>query len=982
MSDVQTVQGWSNVDRSHPCEICGTITNYCSYTENVVVCRVQAGDGAVQRQDKTGGLMWLHFKKGTNASDQPKQALETIGPKYQYERADADTLDRVYRHLLGALILEPGDRLELQKRGYANSEIEAIGFKSWPASRELVREAMASLVATFGETLLTVPGFSKDQVKSTIKVVELGGYLLPIRDAEKRIIGLQARRDEAPKYLPFSSTSALSCGGGLLVHVPDVAEPSSADHVVITEGIHKAEMVARRLGATAIGLPSVTAMALGLPAIEASGKPAVVLALDADARTKPQVGAALIHGANIYAEHGYEVRLATWTLDAGKGLDDVIHAGKLSEVKFLAGKDAWNAIVDMARAARVEIPKPVAARLKLLGVVERAAADSAVALRAETIDAITDLNEGSVECQRLLTDLVNAAGKIKTSLHNKIKEARKAKAKQRRIENAQARGSRVLDRGDHTELASVISEELTTVYQKWDSSRQTRVELAIKPLYAEGAYWRYDCEKGIWAEIAEDAIDRKTLAMAGTMLSNGRALHVNGSTLRGVRDALESLLAQPGFFAKAVPGIAFRNGFATVSKTGIEVEGHNANNRARFAYPFDYLQSARPELFLRLLNRYFRHHADRAERIALIQEFSGAVRIGQATKAGKVLVLYGQAGNDGKSTLGKILRESMPTGSTCELKPQQFGDKFRLARLAGKLLNVVDDLPRRRIEASEDFKTAVTAKNPQCCEQKGKDPFDVLFMAGHLLAGNYLPTSEDWSGGWVRRFVVIEFDDPITPDEDRKDVESEVLADLQSLVCWSLDGAVRFLNNGMAYTVPKSSDVIIEQWKLDADPVKAWVASRTSEVAETRLLTSGEDLYADYREYADKHGHGKMSVAEFSNRLRPYRKHTKLGNRYRLALKPDPSIMATDTVEQQREFDALVRDRGAVVAVSMQHGRPTLTVQAGLKTYQWPCAMEGLSNIGIGFEGQPDDGFYPLDKPVDVAIEVADGDLARLHALN
>jgi hypothetical protein len=78
----------------------------------------------------------------------------------------------------------------------------------------------------------------------------------------------------------------------------------------------------------------------------------VRLALDADAGDNPHVARALLACAETLPCEGFTVELERWNKVCGKGLDDLLVAGKVPEL--LRGDEALAAVRAIAAAAGVE----------------------------------------------------------------------------------------------------------------------------------------------------------------------------------------------------------------------------------------------------------------------------------------------------------------------------------------------------------------------------------------------------------------------------------------------------------------------------------------------------------------------------------------------------------------------------------------------------------------------------------------------------
>ena len=979
---------WRHVSQHHPCEVCGK-TDWCSYNddETGTICRrlEDPQRGAIHQVDRSGGHYWLYLvgKDG----GQPRVAPEIQEPSYKYQLADSATLHRVYSRLLALLpALEGGHVQELRKRGYASKDISTIGFRSWPRSRLDVVSIGKTLLKEFGATLLTVPGFSsfekhepisenckvecisspssKTTTKKSLRVAheEFSGYAIPIRDSSGRIQGIQLRSDlDNPehRYVHFSSTDFDSCGANVVAHVPQrgALGIKNTSVVGLTEGAHKAELASRRLGCLVLGLPSVSAISLALPILEEMGVKLPLLAFDADCRRNPAVAGALRWGAHTLMEQGYTLGLLGWTLDQGKGIDDVLakfHDEQLVTLKTAiagsctnavdkpdvvvaisepgepegavapveatepqganailggvgtqiandapvsddrdviqvhTGLHLWKHLAELIRAAGLPDDPLLEARIVLHDIPHKVKTDSALAFRKPTIAAAAVLSRNGAEGQKFLAAMKEALPGQFTSWIKEVQTAEKKQLRKDREAKARSLGKVVLHRGDHAELASVLRDRLTADHSYYSSEKKARFVTRVVPIATEGNLYRYAPDLGIWHQCSSSDLSIEVQNLAGSTIAGDSILKVFAGTVEGTIACAEARCERPRFFNTTNPGVAFTNCFVAVDGNKLVRRSHNPEHRARYAYPFAYTgQSTLPVRFLGLLNRAFEGDEDRAAKIMVMQEFHGACRLGLATRYQIVLLCYGPQANDGKSTIASIMSRTMPPGATSNVRPDLMGERFQLAPLVGSLLNVVDEVGTKPIDRAEIFKEAVTAKGPMQAERKGKDPFRFVPTAGHLILGNHFPSADDYSDGFLRRFLVLGFNNPIPLDEVIVGIEDSVIRDeYEQIVLWSLDGAARLLEQGH-YTIPASSLTLKEEWRSKADPAQCFVNEMLVETSDEKSFTKLEDLYMHYVDWVGKKGHKRMAENTFGSRLRQWRARSQDGNSYRLMLKPE-----------------------------------------------------------------------------------------------
>ena len=268
---------------------------------------------------------------------------------------DPGRLDRVYRALLGVLGLEDRHREHLLSpaRGMTPEQVEAGMYRTLPEGRRAeIGEAVASMVDPSG-----VPGFWRAAGKW--RVAGPAGLVIPVRDAQGRVLGIQVRRDasgEGPRYVWLSSSGRPEgTPARVFCHV---ARPpgGSSPRVWVTEGPLKADIAAGMLGEPVVAVPGVTTWrSAGLfRALEELGSRQVVVAFDADAEVNPHVEQATRDLGAALRERGYEVYRAFWRFSQGKGLDDLLLGGGAPEIEEFAGGGMWLARVMFA--AEVAVP--------------------------------------------------------------------------------------------------------------------------------------------------------------------------------------------------------------------------------------------------------------------------------------------------------------------------------------------------------------------------------------------------------------------------------------------------------------------------------------------------------------------------------------------------------------------------------------------------------------------------------------------------
>ncbi|WP_437638356.1 DNA primase family protein [Sorangium sp. So ce854] len=410
-------------------------------------------------------------------------------------------------------------------------------------------------------------------------------------------------------------------------------------------------------------------------------------------------------------------------------------------------------------------------------------------------------------------------------------------------------------RGDHAELAKAVLHALGPAPLTYDA----------------GEFWRYDALRGIWELLPSHVVRHTAAGFAGAPVGDDeKPLKVNVADVRGAeaiaRDELLSARDRTCFNG-ARSGASFRNGFVVVRDGRVDLLPHAPEHRARHGYAVDYepwLTSRTPRLNAFLEELFSDCSEDESSaRVALLQEFVGACLIGEAIKYQKCLVLFGEGGN-GKSSVISLIRALFPADAVASVAPQRWSERFALAALEGKLVNLVSETPTSELLDGSAFKAVVTG-DQVTAERKHKDAFHFCPIAGHVFSTNWPLTSSDHSVGFWRRPLIL----PLTRRFDNAldvtlSAESEIIAhELPHVVAWALDGAAR-LQRQRQYTQPAQGVSLKAEWMNESDQVRLFLLTRPADD-----YVSADTLYKQYRVWASENGHkNPMSSNKFGRRVR------------------------------------------------------------------------------------------------------------------
>lgn len=252
---------------------------------------------------------------------------------------------QVYAALLNLLTLSESHRRSLHERGLDDAHIQAAQYRSAPF---MGHDQIASKLLLQGLELKGVPGFFRSKgyhdcgpLRWTLRYCR-SGILLPVRDLQGRIQGLQIRFDEPILVKDKDGKVKLQRYGWLSTNENDNnsfldgAKAGSWIHIagkpqksmIFTEGTLKMDVINAISGYSGIDVPGVNNLrflAEWLDNLYRLGTREILSAYDMDRLWKEEVRRALANANAIIRQHGMSVKILCWNPEY-KGLDDFLWA--------------------------------------------------------------------------------------------------------------------------------------------------------------------------------------------------------------------------------------------------------------------------------------------------------------------------------------------------------------------------------------------------------------------------------------------------------------------------------------------------------------------------------------------------------------------------------------------------------------------------------------------------------------------------------
>lgn len=232
----------------------------------------------------------------------------------------------------------------------------------------------------------------------------------------------------------------------------------------------------------------------------------------------------------------------------------------------------------------------------------------------------------------------------------------------------------------------------------------------------------------------------------------------------------------------------------------------------------------------------------------------------------RIFCLHGD-GSNGKSTFIELLyrfigKYNCVSSNLVTLTPSI--SRFETAKLYKKLVCLMGEIDDNEFKETSLLKSLVSGKEPIAGEYKNKPPFDFINYAKIIISTNKLPSTQDQSSGFYRRWIIIDF--PNTFSDSNGDVlqkipieEYDNLANKCLLILKKLLLTQKFTNDDEIENRKK-------RYEERANPINTFFDTYCVEDPYGYIPTF--ELYEEYKDYLSKKGYRLPSKNIISKMLK------------------------------------------------------------------------------------------------------------------
>lgn len=361
--------------------------------------------------------------------------------------------------------------------------------------------------------------------------------------------------------------------------------------------------------------------------------------------------------------------------------------------------------------------------------------------------------------------------------------------------------------------------------------------------------------KDHWQEITDHEAQRALGAFAeaiGYKICEARYFRVREMFLQQLM-TVSPMLERP----KGETMVNFSNGTLHIQPDHEDLAPHEKSDAFTYVLPFAYDPAATASTFQKYLDRVLPD----TQCQTVLSEFFGWIFL-RDLKIEKMLMLYGH-GHNGKSVLFDILTALLGEENISHLGMDSLKSPESRLPLVGRLLNYGSEVSGT---VKPDIIKKAASGEPVEFRKLYGDLFTTDNYSRLAFNANNLPPDVEHTDGYFRRFLIIPFEETITPEEKDPDLADKIIArELSGVMNWMLDGMKR-LRTARKFSPCAKSDQCLTRYQHESDTTAQFLDEENYRAClESRI--SKLELFGRYREYCSLNGYKSLGKRKFNERL-------------------------------------------------------------------------------------------------------------------
>lgn len=252
--------------------------------------------------------------------------------------------------------------------------------------------------------------------------------------------------------------------------------------------------------------------------------------------------------------------------------------------------------------------------------------------------------------------------------------------------------------------------------------------------------------------------------------------------------------------------------------------------------------------------------------VQIMEEFAGYAIYGGDCVAQKALLLYGD-GSNGKSIWAETIAQIVGGTNFSSIFLNDLANDQMRAQLNGKLFNYSDE--GADIAKSNNVLKALITGAYVSAKEVYKPAFNFKNKAKLIILTNKLPSTQDTSDGFMRRFVVIPMNAKFKGANDNKNLRLELWNhELPGICNRFIEGFKRLKKNAYVFTDSEAVNDAVENMANEINYASRFIDDELSITGNPNDRALYPDIYSRYASWCMSTGNRQNKDTEFFKDLR------------------------------------------------------------------------------------------------------------------
>lgn len=268
----------------------------------------------------------------------------------------------------------------------------------------------------------------------------------------------------------------------------------------------------------------------------------------------------------------------------------------------------------------------------------------------------------------------------------------------------------------------------------------------------------------------------------------------------------------------------------------------------------------------------------RKDYILLLQQWCGYL-FRPDLREQKFLLCTGDGAN-GKGVFFEVVQALVGEENCSQVGLSRFNNPFALYETLGKVVNLTNESSHIIEDEAENVLKSIVAGDRFTFERKFRQAISARPTAKIMISTNSLPRFNDKTLGVWRRILLVPFDKTISEGAQVKHLAELLKKELPGILNWALEG-MKNLNEAGRFTIPETNVDLIEQYRRDSDPARAFLLENYTTSPNAASIACSQ-LFGEYKTFCDENGCRPMNNRTFGQQVRrifPDTERSRIGSK-------------------------------------------------------------------------------------------------------